>query len=195
MRVTEKERVEFQFIIGEALTTWGAIENVHCEIFKIVVSMRFGHEALQAAYWSIFAFENRQKMVDAALTDVFMEHPGYQKQWNTLNNRLIEKNKLRNKLAHCQLVNMQQSDGVMVVKLIPYYYGRMGRNIKKVLDEGMRLNDVRTASRAFFTLHADMNFFLDDFIKQNFKEPDGTQSEDSANVPYYKRPRPVPPNG
>ena len=94
--------------IGNAITTWAAVEDELCKTFCSALTVRFDLPAI-AAFFAIRSFEGKLSALEAAITsldlpDIILD------DWKRIYTALRTKNKKRNKIAHCSLLLLPHLD-------------------------------------------------------------------------------------
>lgn len=190
MKASEPTVDDFLKVVGTILTEWGQVEFAHAILFQIAACGVFANTALLGAYWSVTSFEGRQKMVDAALRDAFHDHEEYLATWNNLNNRLIAKNRVRNKIAHGSVIPFNRPDGVVEISLIPFFYSRMREHIDgNTLKKGMVISDLNAIAESFRAMSADLYNFQNRYFEEQILPRATTRPDGSKEVPLFHRPK------
>ena len=148
---------------------------------------------LTKAYWAVVSFEARQKMVDAAMRAAFQYKPRFLAEWDTLNNRLVAKNKVRNKIAHGSVVKSIQGTTEKLA-FVPYFYANMDTNFDHGsgrFKTGMGVADLNAIAKSFGELNRDLRefqqkVFLDQLAQLTQVSPSEAQA---SQPPHYARAR------
>ncbi|WP_026621553.1 hypothetical protein M728_005225 (plasmid) [Ensifer sp. WSM1721] len=154
-----KEETDLYVAFGRALSIWAYVEWLHCELFRIIAVGHAGNSPLAKAYWAIVSFDGKHKMVNAALTEALSKHPTYLNRWKSLNNRLHELSKARNRLAHAQMVGYPNEKGEEAVAMVTAVYSTP-------IGEENRMSLVRVTEieRSFDKLGTDLLAFQETFV-------------------------------
>ncbi|MEQ8403999.1 MAG: hypothetical protein RKE49_02795 [Oceanicaulis sp.] len=123
---------EYYEAIGRALTSWADLENAVCLVFTRATIDDFSGTA-EAAYWEVASFEARLKMTDAAVQARYTKHPECLRLWKTLYNACNRRKRVRNKLAHGQLVSLgiPWDESKNERYFSPFYHKRLSRSIRE----------------------------------------------------------------
>lgn len=153
--------------IGHTLTTWGMVESALCGLFETVVSNLASCPPLRAAYWAIVSFEGKQKMADAAMLEVFRNHPPFLTRWKSINNRLIAKNKKRNSVAHGSVVELMRVDGTSKISFVPYFDKTAKEHFRDGdIVGGLAVQDVRLMQESFRVLMIELGDLMSDYHEE-----------------------------
>jgi hypothetical protein len=180
---------DYMALVGNVLTQWGQVEYAHATLFQTAASGVINNTALWRAYWSVVSFEGRQKMVDAALREAFGDHSEYLATWNNLNNRLIQKNQVRNKIAHGSVVRWGRGDGTVTPIFVPFFFAKMHEN----LDENGRfankltVNEFNAIQMSFLELFRDLNALQRRYHSEQIETRQITQTDGSTILPRFHR--------
>ncbi|MEQ8305802.1 MAG: hypothetical protein RIA09_04510 [Hoeflea sp.] len=185
---------DFSRLIGSALTMWAQVEYAHCCIFQTVASGVLGNGALMKAYWAVISFEARQKMVDAAVRETVSGHDEYLRIWTNLNNRLIRKNKIRNKLAHGTIVPTFESGQLVDVYFAPYFFPNIGKYILETAlnDERLSDHDITSVIESFSALNQDLLSFFERYDREQILSRSQVMPDGTREAPRFHRPTPPP---
>lgn len=125
----EGRRDELYRAIGRALTTWSRLEFDLCLVFCNSINPGGHSNPADGAYWAILSFEAKISAVSAVVQRAFppylTEHEELNAAWTNLKNRLLRRNKVRNKIAHGTVVNLRWQNRVgpqVDVFFAPYYF-------------------------------------------------------------------------
>lgn len=88
---------------------------------------------------ALVAFEGKLALSNAVISAMLRGQDELQKEWCALHNRLGEKNKNRNKLAHGQVVRIRESGVVQKVCFVPYHIANLIKELPPA--ESTRLHD------------------------------------------------------
>jgi hypothetical protein len=122
--------------VGKALTLWASVESALCAAYCICVNPLNAYPAVYA-FWAIVSFEGKLAATHAAVEAACVTFPNLATEWNAIRNRLIEKNRKRNRIAHGSVVNMgwiKPSTGEQVwdAFLAPYYHHQKERRFLSI---------------------------------------------------------------
>lgn len=113
------ERLHLTSELGLAICAWSLVEDYLCDVLLAAVRPP-DTTALIKAYYAVPNVDNKIRMVDAAVNRVLHDRPRILSAWGTLVNRMNRKRRLRNELAHRQVISNYQRSGVDVF-LVPYF--------------------------------------------------------------------------
>jgi hypothetical protein len=154
---TEKElsdqRNALYCAVGEALTAWAEVESALGALFAYAVN-REDHMAGFRAYWNIVSFEAKLAVCHATIKAAVSYNPDLTREWSAIHNRLLDKNKKRNKLAHGQVVQQARDfakrDFFQEVWFIPYYVsGQLGKGISSADQERLSVKEIKEIRKGF----------------------------------------------
>jgi len=123
--LTESQR-DVYAAVGRALTEWNHVEAALCRFYCQCLAPGPGIYPA-SGFWAVVSFEAKLKMTDAIARACLDGHPRLLETWNALNNRLIGKNKNRNRVAHGSVwrttwVNKDTGVEMTDVYLVPYFF-------------------------------------------------------------------------
>lgn len=95
--------------VGRALTTWSWLEHKLAEVFCNSIGRSLYNTPVESAFWAVVSFDGKREMTDAVVRESFRHVSAIATEWNALNNRLIMKNRQRNKLAHGTVISLGQA--------------------------------------------------------------------------------------
>ena len=189
MKTSNPKVDELMALVGHALTTWGQVELGHCMLFQIAASGTVDNSALGKAYWAVMSFEGRQKMVDAALQEAFSSKPEYLLIWNNLNNRLVQKNRSRNKIAHGSVVEFSKADGSTEIYFFKYFYSKLQDHIVDgKFRNGLTAVDLAAIVKSFCELSSELDDFRQKYFAEQILPRETTQPDGSMALPQFHRP-------
>ncbi len=184
---------DFMTAVGTILTLWGRVESSHGIIFQGIASGVVSNGPLMAAYWAIVSFEGRQKMVDAALQEALARHPDYLAKWVNLNNRLIQKNRVRNKIAHGSVIRLAGSDGEQIPTFVPFFHSKIAENFgpKGKLKNNLSLTDLDVIANSILVLSGELQDFWQNYVDEQIfpkatELPDGSTALPMFDYPFSK---------
>jgi hypothetical protein len=151
---TERDYCE---AVGHALSTWSVVEQNAYQIFGFVLG---NPQAAYHAYWEIHSFEERLKMTHAAFRGRFRDNTDLMGTWKKLRKRMIDENLKRNDIAHGTVLGVVEPGKAPRFKLVPFMWASFGDPNKQPHDDGMTLQEVQDAERAFKALWMDLSAFL-----------------------------------
>ncbi|WP_157017330.1 hypothetical protein [Mesorhizobium xinjiangense] len=186
---TSKEETDLYVAFGRALSTWAYVEWLHCELFRLIAGAHAGNSPLEKAYWAIVSFDGKHRMVNAALTEALSKHSTYLTRWKGLNNRLHAQSKVRNRLAHAQMVGYPNEKGERAVAMVTAVYSTPNGE-----ENRMSLARVTEIERSFDKLGTDLLAFQETFVVEQlmnagkpmprFKYPvEGMPPQDPGSAP------------
>ena len=181
---------DFTKMVGEILTIWGQVEYAHCALFQVAAAGVHGNSAIYRAYWAITAFEAKQKMVDAALRDAFEKHAEYLAIWNNLNNRLIAKNRVRNKVAHGTVVPILDDKGIREVSFAPYFWPNMEKFVGMTngAQNHMDINDLKQIAESLGELNSEIWKFRERYVQEQIMPRSLIAQDGVKELPSFHRP-------
>jgi hypothetical protein len=98
----EHDRFIYQF--GLAISAWQFVESALGHLFVEIVSGKNNQSTAYAIYNAVVSFEVRIAMINAAFTSN-KSNEKHLKAWEFVQKRILNKAKLRNRLAHLMIVN------------------------------------------------------------------------------------------
>lgn len=144
----DQNNVSIQYAIGYAIQQWGSVEDSLCHTYAICVGgadwRNFGPAS--AAYWATHSFHNRLAVTDAAVQQV-IARPCILKTWGTMRERLRQRNKKRNQLAHFAVMHNYKPDGTDEEMVVPYHSQSKYMGITSGIVEQMKIENLDTPHR------------------------------------------------
>lgn len=139
--------------MGAAIGAWARIEEELSLVFVHAIGAPFDAPA-RAVFYSVRSFEARLGMTQAAVNAMWpvLPQPGLGKEWNALYNRLRDKNKSRNEIAHSGLISYSEDGAPSEVYADPYLNLTSRRNFPA--KEQLRTRNQIDAIRGGFDLAA-----------------------------------------
>jgi thioredoxin-like negative regulator of GroEL len=104
--------------VGEALNTWSQLEDYVLAFYLSCIASR-NPEAARAAYQAVVAFEAKLAATDAAAKVALASHSAHLARWKALFKRIDVKRRIRNKLAHAQV--LLNKDKNYEARLFPFH--------------------------------------------------------------------------
>jgi hypothetical protein len=155
--MTTSPNIQFQLIyaqVGSALNTWSGVEDGICSVFMTALSAR-NSEAAQRAFFKIISFDAKLSVCDVAIRTVLENHPAQLEVWVDIEKTLTKKKKIRNKLAHFQVVFNQEKDES---RLFPY----LSITSKELPDwnGGWSLKDIKLIDSEFGAVGGRLGSFI-----------------------------------
>jgi hypothetical protein len=148
-----QQRQELYSAIGEAITSWIAVEDQLANLFAYFVAGDGMSLSAKAAFHAVLNFNSRLAMTDAAARwRSGIDH----ERWRTLFNRLNRKSKQRNELAHFTIIRYTSFPGRSEPRL---YLASSLENVDAHLETGLTLRDVRQRAAAFRKLAQELSQF------------------------------------
>jgi hypothetical protein len=151
-----------------ATCVWGLVEDYLCNVL-IAATRPHNEDGLTKAFYAIVATDGKIKMTDAAVSVALLGRTRLLARWGTLVNRLNRKRRLRNELAHCQVVTRYGKDDD--VFLVPFFNLHDYSALRALSDADAKLHrlyvaDVKQRADGF----EEMRFELQEFAKRLTKQ-------------------------
>ncbi len=113
-------KIEQKYLLSElglAICMWSLVEDYLCDVLVATIDAT-NKTPFVESYYAVPSVENKIRMTNAALGVAAKGRKTLLSKWGTLLNRLNRKRKLRNELAHCQVIG--QYHPRTEVFLVPY---------------------------------------------------------------------------
>jgi hypothetical protein len=151
-----EERQQLYAAIGEATTSWIAVEDQLANLFAHFVAGDAMSYPAKAAFHTTINFKTKLAMTDAAAQwrmDIDKA------RWHTFVNRLNRASKKRNTLAHFAIIRSAQIEGgALSLRLAPSL-GDINARMRGQAQAGLTINDVRQHVAAFKKLELELSQF------------------------------------
>lgn len=160
--------------VGRALTLWSFIEEALCVLFAraIYPNRKTPIATAVQAYWAVLSFDAKLNMVDTAVRSRLLDDSKLMKSWNTLKNRLGEKSKKRNELAHGTVIGFKKATERVyfcpsfhkdLYSKVRYLGEHLSPTFNPIPQKKLTLKDVTQRRKAFGSLNGRLEKFLSEF--------------------------------
>lgn len=149
MKEIENIKRDIHAAVGNAISTWAEVEMN----LGIVAALCLNPENIEVglrAYYSHLVFEGKLALTDAVVSYRLSEHNSESSEWNSIANRLREKNKNRNKIAHGQIINTATIiDGSQIddLEFAPFFASSFFKS--KGHSKGLRVKELNEIASGF----------------------------------------------